>query len=104
MGKLYPKFERHEKLNQEIQDSPKYSSLWPKGTGLYKDGLFQEGRLCVPSQIEEEYLNADDKQRHTMPKRSAKDITRWTTIVGVYENWQKIRRDCQTCQGMNPAD
>ena len=103
-GKLYPKCQRFKGLHQEIQDAQKNSDLWPKGTRLHKDRLYQDGRLCVPSQIEEEFLIAEHERRHTMPNRLAKDIGRRTTIVNAYDKLVKVRRHCQTCQAVTPAN
>ena len=103
-SRLYPKCQRYKGLHQEVQNAQKDSDLWPKGTRLHKDRLYQEGRLCVPSQIEEEYLIAEHERRHTLPERLAKDITRRTTIVNAQEKLATIRRHCQTCQAVTPAN
>ena len=39
-----------------------------------------------------------------MPHRLAKDITRRTTIVNAQEKLATIRRHCQTCQAVTPAN
>ena len=61
-GKLYPKCQRYKGLHQEIQGAQKDANKWPSGVRLHKDRIFQDGRLCVPSQIEEEFLIAEHER------------------------------------------